>query len=346
MTRVLIIDDSALIRKVLTEVLSSDPDIEVVGTAADPLIARDKIKLLNPDVVTLDVEMPRMDGITFLKNLMRLRPMPVVMVSTLTKTGADVTLDALEIGAVDYVAKPSSDGQGLVAMAENICSKVKTAAQARVSAFDPDKFNQKSDIHALEKEVPVGNQMIAIGASTGGTEAIKDVVKKLPSNMPPIVITQHIPGAFSTSYAQRLDRNCQMNVVEVSDGMKISPGYAYLAPGDFHLLFEKSPKGLICRLSDGPVVNRHKPSVEVMFDSLRENFGGRIVSVMLTGMGSDGAQAMLRMKEAGHECLVQDEESSVVWGMPKAAYDLGVTSKPISLSKMPLSILGALKKKR
>lgn len=345
MVKVLIVDDSALIRQVMTEILKSDPDIEVVGTAADPFIARDKIKQLNPDVITLDVEMPRMDGITFLKNLMKLRPMPVVMVSTLTQTGGLVTLDALEIGAVDYIAKPQGDGESLADKALIICEKVKAAGGARVKPFDPEGFSQKSTIQALDKAVQLNRKVIAIGASTGGTEAIKDVLMQLPGQMVPVVITQHIPAAFSSSYAQRLDRNCQMNVVEVTDGMKVNPGYAYLAPGGMHLSFQKVGQGLVCRLLDTDLVNRHKPSVEVMFDSLRENFTGDIVSVMLTGMGNDGAQAMLRMKKSGHDCIVQDEESSVVWGMPKAAYDLDVVDNLSALKQIPQEILMKLKKK-
>lgn len=345
LVKVLIVDDSALIRKMLTEILSSDPQIEVVGTASDPYIAREKIKQLHPDVITLDVEMPRMDGITFLKNLMKLRPMPVVMVSTLTQAGGLVTLDALEIGAVDYIGKPQADGGNLAEMTQEICEKVKSAASARVSAFDPDKFTQKSTVQALDKEAQQANKIIAIGASTGGTEAIKDVLVQLPGQMVPIVVTQHIPGAFSASYAQRLDRNCQMNVVEANDGMKLNPGYAYIAPGDKHLTFQKTPNGLICKLLDSEPVNRHKPSVEVMFDSLRETYSGKIVSIMLTGMGADGAIAMRRLKDAGHDCIVQDEDSSVVWGMPGAAFAQGVVEQTTALSKIPASIMVSLKKR-
>ncbi len=342
MVKVLVVDDSVLIRQLLSEILSSDPEIQVVGTAADPFIAREKIKLLNPDVITLDIEMPKMDGITFLKNLMRLRPMPVVMVSTLTQSGALVTLDALEIGAVDYISKHELEGSNA---ASDICAKIKTAAAVKVNAFDPDRFTQKSKIRAIDKDVKLSDKMIAIGASTGGTEAIKDVLLRLPGQMSPIVITQHIPAAFSASYAQRLDRECQMNVVQATDGMKITPGYAYLAPGDRHLLFQQGPKGLVCRLGDGPLVNRHKPSVECMFDSLRETHTGKIISIMLTGMGADGAVAMKRLKDAGHTCIVQDEKSSVVWGMPGAAYELGVVTETTPLLKIPDAILTALKKK-
>ncbi|MEJ2044285.1 MAG: chemotaxis response regulator protein-glutamate methylesterase [Reinekea sp.] len=345
MIKVLVVDDSALIRKILTEILSSDPNINVVGTASDPYLARDKIKQLNPDVLTLDVEMPRMDGITFLRNLMKLRPMPVVMVSTLTHNGGLVTLDALEIGAVDYIPKPCLEGEGLFAMREEICDKVKSAAAAKVAAFDPDRFVQKSVIQPIDRAVQLSDKIIAIGASTGGTEAIKDILMQLPGQMAPIVVTQHIPKAFSTSYAQRLDRSCQINVVEVADGMRVSMGYAYLAPGDQHLRFEYSGQNLVCRLSSAPPVNRHRPSVEVMFDSLRQVFKGRIVSVMLTGMGADGAQAMLRLKQAGHTCLVQDEASCVVYGMPKVAFELGVTNVTTALRKMPEVILTELRKK-
>lgn len=344
-TKTLIIDDSAVIRSVLTEILSADPEIEVVGTAADPYIAREKIKQLQPDVVTLDVEMPRMDGITFLKQLMRLRPMPVVMLSTLTQAQGLVTLDALEIGAVDYIAKPNTQGESLQAKAQEICEKVKVAARASVSAFNPSRFKQKSIIYALDKKVQKSNKIVAIGASTGGTEAIREVLKQLPGQMVPVVITQHIPGAFSSSFAQRLDRNCQMNVVHAADGMKLAPGFAYVAPGDRHLGFSKAGSGLVCSLADSELVNRHKPSVEVMFDSLRANYSGEIIAVMLTGMGADGAEAMLRIKQAGHPCLVQDEKTSVVWGMPKVAYQLGVTSKPIPLPQIPEAIVAALSNK-
>ena len=344
-TKVLIVDDSVLIRQWLTEVLTSDPDITVVGSAADPIIARDKIKQLNPDVITLDVEMPRMDGITFLKNLMRLRPMPVVMISTLTQVGALVTLDALEIGAVDFIAKSDLNAENIESVGRDICAKVKSAATAKVHPFDPQRYHQKSTIQPLHKDVMHTDCILAIGASTGGTEAIKDVLMNLPGQMCPVVITQHIPAAFSQSYAQRLDRHCQMNVVQATDGMKVNAGYAYLAPGDWHLRFQNSAKGLICRLDDGPVVNRHRPSVEVMFDSLREQYSGRIISIMLTGMGSDGAEAMGRLHETRHSCIVQDEESSVVWGMPGAAYRLGVVDTVTPLAKIPKQIMSMLSKK-
>ncbi len=343
MVKVLIVDDSALIRKVLTEILSSDDEIEVVGTASDPYIARSRIKQLHPDVLTLDVEMPRMDGLTFLRNLMRLRPMPVVMVSTLTQAGGAVTLDALEIGAVDFIPKPVLEDDGLLAMREEICEKVKSAATARISHFDPDGFIPKSNVQTIDRDISLTDFIVAIGASTGGTEAIKDVLKQLPANMVPIVITQHIPSAFSSSYAQRLDRNCDLNVVEVKDGMKVTPGYAYLAPGDQHLTFQLSGHNLVCRLSDLPPVNRHRPSVEVMFDSLRDAYKGKIISVMLTGMGADGAEAMHRLNQAGHRCFVQDKDTSVVYGMPKAAFELGVTNHTTPLYKMATAILEALK---
>lgn len=345
MVRVLIVDDSALIRQVLTEILSADPDIEVVGTASDPFIARDKIKQLHPDVLTLDVEMPRMDGITFLKNLMRLRPMPVVMVSTLTQTGGVVTLDALEIGAVDYISKPQADGKRLQDISSDIQAKVKAAAKANVQPFDPVRFQQKSTLRALDREAQKSNKIIAIGASTGGTEAIKDVLIQLPGQMVPIVITQHIPGEFSSSYAQRLDRYCQMNVVEAKEGMSVRPGYAYLAPGDRHLVFSRSHSGLICHLQDTELVNRHKPSVEVMFDSIREAHKGQLIAIMLTGMGADGAEAMLRMKQAGHDCIVQDEATSVVWGMPGAAFALGVTPQATPLHAIAPLLMEKLRKR-
>lgn len=341
MIKVLVVDDSVAIRQVLKGIINNDRELTVVGEASDPFEAREKIKKLNPDVITLDVEMPKMDGITFLKNLMRLRPMPVVMISTLTQTGAPVTLDALEIGAVDYIPKPSASGAALAEVSEQICEKLKIAARATVRAFDRDSFVQKSAIKPLVKALGdgKGKGIVAIGASTGGTEAIKEVLTRLPENMLPVVITQHIPAAFSDSYAKRLDRSCALNVVQAESGMKLQSGYAYLAPGDRHLVFKKSASGFSCILSDEEPVNRHKPSVEVMFDSLRESFSGKIFSVMLTGMGNDGATAMRRLRDAGHHCIIQDEASSVVWGMPKAAYDLGASDSTFALSKIPATLI-------
>ncbi len=350
---VLVVDDSALVRKLLTEILESDPEIEVIGSAIDPFIAREKIKKLKPDVLTLDVEMPRMDGVTFLKNLMRLRPMPVVMVSTLTEHGAQVTLDALELGAVDFVAKPKIDFSNTIGnYAAEIIEKVKTAAIVNVDALVhekptvvlnvpdvPEKLTAdavlaRRDPAAIPSHLKTTEKIIAIGSSTGGTEAIKDVLKMLPANSPGIVITQHIPAAFSGPFAARVNSLSALEVCEAADGQQILPGHAYIAPGDKHLIVERSGARFYCRLDDGPAVCRHKPSVDVLFRSVAQNVGANAIGVMLTGMGDDGAQGMLEMKEAGTFNLVQDEKSSVVWGMPGQAVKIGAAELQLPLNKI------------
>jgi len=351
---VLIIDDSALVRQMLTEILNADPRLEVIGTASDPLIARDKIKKLHPDILTLDVEMPKMDGITFLSNLMRLHPMPVIMVSSLTEKGADITLQALEIGAVDFVAKPKVDvKQGLKDYAEELCEKVASAAKAKIldawrptDSTIPEAATKHSADAILGKSAPrklkTTEKIIAIGASTGGTEAIKEVLMRMPADSPGIVITQHIPEAFSAPFAKRMDNNCAMTVFEASDGQQILPGHVYIAPGNQHLLVKRSGARYVCHLNDGPPVNRHRPSVNVMFRSVAQNVGANAIGVILTGMGDDGAEGMKEMHEAGAHTIAQDEKTSVVWGMPGEAVKHGgvdeivplhnVTNKLISLS--------------
>jgi two-component system chemotaxis response regulator CheB len=332
--RVLVIDDSALMRKLLTEILASDSQIEVVGTAPDAYVARDKIKSLNPDVLTLDVEMPRMDGLSFLRNLMRLRPMPVVMCSTLTHAGAETTLDALALGAVDFVGKPTADAtHGILHSAQEIIAKVKMAAAVNVNA--PVEFvakaveaNHDADAVLLKRPMPKGSSssehIIAIGASTGGTEAIKEVLAHLSEDhLPGIVITQHIPKAFSGPFAARMNACSQLTVCEARDGELILPGHAYIAPGDEHLVVERSGRGFRCRLDPGPLVNRHRPSVDVLFRSVAQTAGHHAVGVLLTGMGRDGAEGMKEMLEAGAATIAQDERSSVVWGMPGAAWKIG-----------------------
>lgn len=317
---VLVIDDSALIRKVLTEILNKDPQIQVLDTAADPFIAREKIKKYNPDVLTLDVEMPKMDGITFLRNLMRLRPMPVVMVSTMTEQGAEVTLEALELGAVDYVTKPNLNViESMDAYAAEIIEKVKIASKARVRSIEDrvktEKVEPKLSADAiLEKRaggkshLKTTEKIIAIGASTGGTEAIREVLEHMPASSPGIVVTQHIPAAFSKSFANRMDSVSALNVVEASDGDQIIPGHAFIAPGDKHLIVERSGARYYCRLNDGPPVNRHIPSVDVLFRSVAQNVGPNAIGVILTGMGDDGARGMLEMKEQGAPTVAQDEK--------------------------------------
>jgi len=343
--KLLIVDDSALIRQMLTRIFSSAEDIEVVGTASDPLIARDKIKALNPDVLTLDVEMPRMDGLTFLRNLMRLRPMPVVMISTLTEKGAEVTLDALAMGAVDFVAKPKADvPNALTAYAAEIIDKVRMAANVKVKALDvPSKtsVSEKSQ-PGLKKHFKTTDKIVAVGSSTGGTEALKAVVKSLPANAPAIVVTQHLPVAFSDSFAKHVDECGEMNACIASHGQLILPGNVYIAPGDKHLQVARDGARYICRLDDGPLVNRHKPSVEVLFKSVAQNVGKNAIGVMLTGMGADGAKAMLEMREAGAINIVQDETSSVVWGMPGEAYKQGAAHHVLPLEKIAGQILALI----
>jgi len=343
MIKVLIIDDSALIRQLLTEILNKAPGLEVVGAAADPYMARDKIKKLNPDVLTLDIEMPRMDGITFLGNLMRLRPMPVVMISTLTEAGADVTLQALELGAVDFISKPKTDViQGLDGYAEEIIEKVKAAAGARVRPLKsrPQQVEEKHSADAvLSKQVKsrhfrTTDRIIGIGSSTGGTEAIKDVLCGLPPDMPGIVICQHIPAAFSKPFADRVNKMSQLTVSEAVNRQQIIPGHAYIAPGDKHLLVERDGARYICILNDGPPVNRHKPSVDVLFRSLAQNAGPNAIGLMLTGMGADGAEGMGEMKDAGAQNVAQDEKSSVVWGMPGEVVKRGFADTVLPLHKI------------
>ncbi len=351
--KVLIVDDSALVRQVLTEMLNSAADIEVVGTAQDPFVARERIKSLKPDVLTLDVEMPRMDGVTFLRNLMRLRPMPVVMVSTLTEKGADITFQALELGAVDFVSKPKTDiAHTLDDYAEEIITKVRTAASARVQALTRSSVDDRSERHSADAVLGkvsasihfrTTDRILAIGASTGGTEAIKEVLMRLPADTPGTVITQHIPEAFSAPFAKRMNGISAMTVCEAEDGQQIVTGHVYIAPGSQHLLVERDGARYICRLNDGPPVNRHKPSVDVLFRSVAQNVGSNAISVLLTGMGDDGARGMQEMKEAGAPTIAQDEKSSVVWGMPGEAVKLGCVDSVLSLTKIPGHILQQLK---
>ena len=352
--RVLIVDDSALIRQLLTEILSSDPEIEVVGAAVDPYAAREKIKALNPDVLTLDVEMPKMDGITFLGNIMRLRPMPVVMISSLTEQGADVTLRALELGAVDFVAKPRLDVvEGMNEYAAEIIAKVKAAAHVPISVLErgasgaepPPKLSADAVLgKATGGHFNTTHKVIAIGASTGGTEAIKEVLSVLPADAPGIVITQHIPEAFSAPFARRMNGICDMVVKEADDGEPVLPGHVYIAPGSHHLLVERSGAQYFCRLDAGPPVNRHRPSVDVLFRSVAQNVGGNAVGVILTGMGDDGALGLKEMREAGAATIAQDEKTSVVWGMPGEAVKQGGVDHVLPLDKVAGQMLNLVGK--
>ncbi|MFO1436295.1 MAG: chemotaxis response regulator protein-glutamate methylesterase [Gammaproteobacteria bacterium] len=333
--KVLVVDDSALVRSLLTQMLSSDPEIEVVGTASDPYAAREKIKQLNPDVLTLDVEMPRMDGITFLGNLMRLRPMPVVMVSTLTERGAEVALDALALGAVDIVTKPKVDiAHTLEGYTDEIVGKIKMAARVKVAGVRAAQPRASAPAAVASKSslsFKTTDALIAIGASTGGTEAIKDVLIDLPGDCPGIVITQHIPPVFSASFAQRLNTLCALTVSEAVDGAQILRGHAFVAPGGRHLQVERDGARFVCRVTDGEAVNRHKPSVDVLFQSVAKNVGHNAIGVILTGMGNDGAAGLRAMRDAGSPTIAQDEKTSVVWGMPGEAVKHGAAEKVLPL---------------
>ncbi|MFA5940071.1 MAG: chemotaxis response regulator protein-glutamate methylesterase [Sinimarinibacterium sp.] len=337
--RVLVVDDSALMRRLLTEFLSADPQIEVVGAAPDPFVAREKIKQLAPDVLTLDVEMPRMDGLTFLENLMRLRPMPVVMVSSLTEHGAEITLQALELGAVDFVTKPKVDLEaGIRQYAEELVAKIKAASRARVRGINALSAPPKAP-PPRKRVLRTTEKLIAIGASTGGTEAIKDVLLGMPADAPAIVIAQHIPAAFSGPFAARMDRTCAMRVGEAQDGQQIVPGHAYIAPGDWHLRVVRDGARYVCRLDQTAPVNRHRPSVDVLLRSVADNAGTNAVGAILTGMGEDGARGLLAMREAGCRTLAQDETTSVVWGMPGAAHKLGAAEQVLPLEKIAGQLL-------
>jgi len=340
--KVLVIDDSSVIRNIVKAALSDDEQIQVIGEAENPIIARALIKKLNPDVLTLDVEMPKMDGITFLENLMRLRPMPVVMLSTLTTKGADITLEALEIGAVDFIAKPSV--QELLAT-RNIFNDVLTTKIKQAASVDQKKFqlsnalvNTGQDEILSFSGVKQANHIVAIGASTGGTDAIKSVLITLPVNAPAIVITQHIPKAFSGRFAERLNRCCKITVQEARHGQKIKAGNAYIAPGDTHLKVVKKGDALFCTLEDSIEVNRHKPSVDVLFDSLTP-FANNVQAILLTGMGRDGAQGMLNLKNKGACTLIQNQVSSLVWGMPGKAFALNAHCEQVSLTEVAAAIL-------
>lgn len=349
-TRVVVVDDSALVRSLLTEIINRQRDMECVGAAADPFVAREMIRNLNPDVITLDVEMPRMDGIDFLSRLMRLRPMPVVMVSTLTERGADVTLKALELGAIDFVAKPKIGvANGLQMLAQDITDKIRVAAKARISKpiLSGTPVGQTSVPSTHVTLASVGRlsteKIIFIGASTGGTEATREVLMALPSDSPAVVITQHMPPGFTTSYAKRLDGLCKIRVKEAVDGERILPGHAYIAPGGLHLSVEKSGANYVARVADGDPVNRHKPSVEVLFKSAARCVGPNAVAIMLTGMGADGAKAMRELRDAGAHCVAQDEATCVVFGMPREAIAAGAVHEVLPLPKVAGHVLDHLR---
>jgi two-component system chemotaxis response regulator CheB len=347
-TRVLVIDDSAMAREILSRGLSADPDIEVVGTASNPYVARDKILELRPDVLTLDVEMPRMDGVEFLQKLMPQYPMPVLMVSSLTQRGAEITLKALEAGAIDFVAKPGIDvARGLNEMLSELRSKVKVASKANVSHWKKQDFRPVHSVTRLTSTAlsQTTDKVIAIGASTGGTEAIRHILKQLPADMPGIVIVQHMPPGFTSMFAKGLDDQCALSVKEAADGDRVMPGHVLIAPGDFHMTVRRSGGMYLVDCRQGEKVCGHRPSVEVLFQSVAKSAGANAIGIILTGMGSDGADGMLAMRQAGAKTMAQDEASSVVFGMPKVAHERGGAQSLVPLHGVAHKLMTQLAEK-
>ncbi|NQV80754.1 MAG: chemotaxis response regulator protein-glutamate methylesterase [Alphaproteobacteria bacterium] len=344
MTRVVIVDDSSLFRKILEQILSRDPEIEVVGMAEDPLVAREMIKSLNPDVITLDIEMPNMDGLSFLEKIMRLRPMPVVMVSTLTQHGAEAALKALEMGAVDYHPKPTAGVlDQLESEAEILCEKVKGAAKAkagyglqRVAAAE----KKPAPARVMRAGYRPGSKLIAIGSSTGGVEALHRVIPNLPENCPPTVVTQHMPASFTATFANRLNQVSPATVSEAQDGDPVVPGRVYIAPGGpAHLEVIRDGTRLVCRLREGPLSSGHRPSVDVLFTSVAQVAAASAIGVILTGMGRDGASGLKLIRDSGGHTIGQNEESCVVYGMPRVAHEIGGVEVQVSLSNVADKIL-------
>lgn len=342
MIKVMVVDDSALVRKVLTEMINQAPNMEVVGTAPDPYAAREKIKQLNPDVLTLDVEMPKMDGIDFLEKIMRLRPMPVVMVSSLTERGNEITLKALELGAVDFVTKPKMEvAEGLQEYTEELHDKIQAAALSRVGRRSRGDSTKRPAMARASQRIS-SEKLIIVGASTGGTEAIRTFLQGLPPESPGILITQHMPGGFTRSFAERLDGQVAMKVQEASDGIRVRPGNVYIAPGNFHMEVVRNGADYQLALHDGQPVNRHRPSVDVLFQSAARAVGRNAVGVIMTGMGNDGAQGMAEMQAAGARTFAQDEATCVVYGMPKEAVALGAADEVLPLGQLAAAALRAV----
>lgn len=352
-TRVLIVDDSALMRGLLSKMINSAPDLEVVGTASDAAVAREMIKALNPDVLTLDFHMPKMDGMEFLDRLMRLRPMPVVMVSSFTEAGSEITLKALELGAVDFIGKPRAEGaKHMEDYADELVEKIRAAKGARLRCQPASRLTSASSASVLPSGLPVStthrsstSKIIFVGASTGGTEAIKDFLLGLPADCPPVLIVQHMPEAFTASFARRLDGLCAPRVVEAQGNEKIESGNVYIAPGHSHLTIRRTPVGGYCtELLPTEPVNRHRPSVDVLFDSAAGLVGPQGVGVILTGMGKDGAQGLLRMRQAGARTFGQDEASCVVYGMPREAFLIGAVEEQCGLDEIARRVLQVTKR--
>lgn len=339
--KVLVVDDSALIRSILKEIIDSQPDMRTVGVASHPLMAREMIKTLNPDVLTLDVEMPQMDGLTFLDKLMRLRPMPVLMISSLTERGSEVALRALELGAVDFITKPKLGVvDGMNAYAKEIADKIRSASRARVRARETAVHVE--DLPAIGNRLSTTEKIIAVGASTGGTEALKQFLVPMPADTPAILVAQHMPEAFTKSFAARLDGLCKMTVKEAEHNERVLPGHVYIAPGHSHLMLRRSGTNYLTELSQSDPVNHHRPSVEVLFRSVAQCAGANVAGVMLTGMGKDGAAGMLEMRQAGAYNFAQDEATSVVFGMPREAIAVGAVDEVLPISEIAPRVLGHL----
>jgi two-component system chemotaxis response regulator CheB len=333
--KVLVVDDSAVVRKMFSRELSQEKDITVVGAAPDPYVARDKIISLEPDVMTLDIEMPRMDGLTFLRKIMKYCPLPVIIVSSLTKEGSKTALEALSAGAVDVMAKPST-AYSVENMSVQLADKIRAAAKVNVRAM---ANSDRGDTSAATKMSPqtlsaTTNKIIAIGASTGGTEAIKDVLAAMPYNSPGILIAQHMPAKFTTCFAERLDSLCGVKVKEADDGDPVMNGHVLIAPGNYHMLLRRSDARYYVRIKTGPLVHHQRPAVDVLFKSVADYAGKNAIGIILTGMGADGAAGLLKMKEAGAGTIAQDEKSCVVFGMPKRAIEVGAADKIVSLDKV------------
>ena len=342
--KVLIIDDSALIRSILKEVINSFPDMEAIGAASNPLQARDMIRTLNPDVLTLDVEMPEMDGLTFLEKLMRLRPMPVLMISSLTERGSEAALRALELGAVDFLAKPKLGiSEGMREYADDIAEKIRAAFQSKSRlALQNAAASPRESLPSVGNRITSTEKIIILGASTGGTEAIKEFLIRMPADAPGILIAQHMPEAFTKSFAARLDSLCKINVVEAQGNERVLPGHAFIAPGHSHLLLKRSGANYMTELSQAAPVNHHRPSVEVLFRSAAKNAGPNVIGVMLTGMGKDGANAMLEMRQAGAYNFAQNEATCVVFGMPREAIAVGAVDEIVPIQEMTQRVLSKL----
>ncbi|MEZ5823628.1 MAG: chemotaxis response regulator protein-glutamate methylesterase [Geminicoccaceae bacterium] len=335
--RVLVVDDSSMMRQMLSKLLDEDPDIEVVGAARDPYQARDMIKALDPDVLTLDIEMPRMHGLEFLEKLMRLRPMPVVMVSSLTEKGADATLQALELGAVDFVTKPSLGlASGISQLAEEIRHKVHLAARNRVRSPVVRKGPRPVIGHGRDIST---EKIVAIGASTGGVQVVREIVEAMPASAAAILVTQHMPVEFTARFASRMDRSVTMKVVEARDGERVLPGHVHIAPGGKHLELGRSGANYVCHVRDGDLISGHKPSVDALFHSVAAVAGSNAVGVILTGMGSDGAHGLLAMREAGASTIGQDEASCTVYGMPRVAREIGAVMEELPVERIAERIL-------